>query len=323
MKTTTIGFWVVFAAVAMESRGAVAQNCSDEQGSSSAAFTNCCGPLWTATAGSILLNRSTARPGSLVFDGTTDVELSNVADFDLGWAAGAQIELTRHFNSGWDIGLRYFGIDGWNASDRLDDPGNLRVPMVSSDPDDFFDTASASYRSRLYNAEINLERQLGKRLRVLAGFRYVELLEQISSSAYSPTLEGVFDIGSSNYLYGFQMGAEAIVFEYGKLQVDSFLKAGVYGNHIRGSIYGDGTYFHIEDSATASRTSFLGEIGLSAKYRLGSHCAVFGGYQLMWLQGVALAGDFVSSLVNYSEDFDVLDGAAFYHGAQVGLEFTW
>jgi hypothetical protein len=319
MKCTIFVLLVACAAATFNSQPAVAQTCNDDLTATCAS----CDPHWSVIAGSVFLNRSKARSGTLALDGTSDAELSNVADFDLGWAAGPQIELNRHFDSGWDVAVRFFSIDGWNAANSLADTGNLRVPLVSNDPADFFDTAFANYTSRLYSTELNLKRQLGERVRLLAGFRCVELHEQVSAGAYSPTLEGNFDIGASNYLYGFQMGAESLLYEYGALRFDGYLKAGVYGNHIRGNIHGEGTYYDEDSSGAASHTSFLGEVGLTAKYQFSRHCAAYGGYQVMWLQGVVLAGDYVSSMVDPLSEFDVMDGSAFYHGAQAGLEFTW
>ena len=140
-----------------------------------------CDPRWTVSAGTMILHRSKARAATLVENGTTDAELANVSDFDLGFAAGPRLELTRHFDSGWDIGVTYFSIDGWNAEKTVTDPGNLRIPLVSTSSEDRFDTASALYASRLYSTEINLKRQWNDRIRLLAGFRSVELHEVISA----------------------------------------------------------------------------------------------------------------------------------------------
>lgn len=319
MKHIALILMVACAAVAIDSRPTAAENCDDDLTTA----CECCSPCWSVTAGGVVLNRSNARPGTLVLDGTTAAELSNVADFDLGWAAGPQVELSRHFDAGWDVAVRYFSIDGWSATHSLADTGNLRVPLVSNNPADFFDTASASYKSQLYNTELNVKREFGQRLRLLAGFRYVELHEQIAAEAYSPTLEGSFNVGASNYLYGFQMGAESSLYECGPLRFDGYLKAGVYGNHIRGTLHGQGTNYNEDGRATASHTSFLGEVGLTATYPFSQHCAAYGGYQVMWLQGVVLAGDYVSSMVNPSAGYNLFDGTAFYHGAQAGLQFNW
>jgi hypothetical protein len=317
MRHTLLVFVVALAAVAMLDRPAAAEDCGGCESACS-----CCEPCWTVSAGSIILHRSKARTETLVENGRTGAELANVGDFDLGWAAGPQVELTHRLNPCWDISLRYFQVDGWNAERRLADAGNLRVPMVSDDPADFFDTAFARYSSRLYNTELNLKRQCGERLRLLAGFRWVELHEQISSGAYSQALEGTFDVGTANHLYGFQMGAEADLYECGPWRLDGFVKAGVYGNTIRMNVRGQGTNFDLEGAATERRTSFLGELGLMAKYRLGCHWSAYGGYQVMWIEGVALAGDSVAAFRQASADM-LLNGTAFYHGAVVGLECSW
>ncbi len=101
-------------------------------------------PLWTVNAGTVLFHRSGARPATLVEDGVTDRELVNVSDFDLGFAAGPRLEVSRHLGPRWDLAVGYFGIDDWEASHSLVAPGRLRVPLVSDDPGDYFDTASAS-----------------------------------------------------------------------------------------------------------------------------------------------------------------------------------
>ncbi|MHB8903000.1 MAG: hypothetical protein ACYC6Y_29925 [Thermoguttaceae bacterium] len=276
-----------------------------------------CQPCWSVTAGSVFLHRSGGRPETLVEDGTTDAELANVSDFDLGWAAGPQLELTRHLDCGWDLGVRYFSVDGWDAARQLDDAGNLRVPMVSDDPDDFFDTVSARYASRLYSTEVNVKRQCFDRFRVLAGFRWVELHEQISAMAYSPNLDGTFGLDAANHLYGFQMGVESTLYRCGSLELDGFLKSGIYGNHIGLDVSGI-----LEGSGTRDRTSFLGELGLTTRYHLGPHCSVYGGYGVMWLEGVALAADGPAALGHNSSDM-LINGTAFYHGALAGLEFAW
>jgi hypothetical protein len=319
MKCIPVLILAAIVAIAFDNRPAKAQESIDDLALASTSYQ----PRWTVTADGILLSRSHAKGATLVEDGTTDAELVNVADFDLGWAAGPQFELTRHFDSGWDIAVRYFGIDGWSAVRELADPNNLRVPLVSTSPTDFFDTANARYKSQLYNAEVNVKRAWGERARLLAGFRTVQLNEQIAAGAYSPTLEGTFDFSTANYLYGFQVGAESALWNLGPVQFDGFLKAGAFSNSIRSNMRAEGTHLSPMDvGSTASRVSFLGELGLTAKYRFGDHCSIHGGYELMWLEGVALAGNSVAAM-NQLSDFTLYNGSAFYHGAVAGIEFCW
>ena len=279
-----------------------------------------CEPLWTVNVGANVLHRSKVRSGTLVEDGTTDVDLANIADFDLDWAAGPRIEIDRRLTDDWTIGVEYFSIDGWEAQRSLADPGNLRVPFVSSDPNDYFDTASASYASRLYSTEIMAKRQVADGVRLSAGFRWMELHESVAAQAHSQSLEGSVDLRTGNYLYGFQSGAEAMLWDRGgPFQLTGSLKAGIYGNYIDASFYGEGTNFTMDGSGSASRTSFVGELALTGSYRLGRHAAVFGGYQAMWIDGVSLAPD----LITASSQQEAMNGSPFFHGLQTGIEFTW
>jgi hypothetical protein len=71
-----------------------------------------------------------------------------------------------------------------------------------------------------------------------------------------------------------------------------------------------------------SRVSFVGELGLSLTYKVSDRLSLRGGYNVMWIEGIALAADQL--------DFDVLagtwgtalrdSGGVFLHGASVGLE---
>ncbi|MHB0957188.1 MAG: hypothetical protein ACYC0X_14710 [Pirellulaceae bacterium] len=283
-------------------------------------FEDDCESLWTVNVGAILLHRSKARSGILVEDGTTDVDLANISDFDLGWAAGPRVEIDRRLTEDWAIGVEYFSIDGWNAQRSLADAGNLRVPLVSHDPDDYFDTASASYGSRLYSTEIMAKRQIADCVDLSAGFRSLELHESVAAQAYSPTLEGIADLRTSNYLYGFQGGAEAVLWDRGgPLHVAGSLKAGIYGNRVKASLYGEGTYFTMDASESASRTSFVGELALTGIYQLGRHTALFAGYQAMWIDGVSLAPD----LITASSQQEAMNGSPFFHGLRTGIEFVW
>ena len=276
---------------------------------------------WTATAGGIILHRSTARPSLLVEQRTTSAKLSDVADFDLGVAVGPRVELSRRVGCDWEIGATYFGIDGWSVTRSVADAGNLRVPLVSDS--DYFDTASAVYESRFYSTEINLKRKWTDWLSTLIGFRWVELHEHVQGEARSTSLEGLFDIRSHNCLYGIQLGTEVTVWDHGgPLHVNGFLKGGMYANAMEWGASGQGTYLNSDITLLDERTAFLGEIGLTATYRLNRNWSVYAGYEALWLNGVSLAADAVSAMNN--QDLAILfNGDAFYHGAMTGVSLTW
>lgn len=70
-----------------------------------------------------------------------------------------------------------------------------------------------------------------------------------------------------------------------------------------------------------NNTALLGEIGLFGVYQLTDAIAIRAGYQLMWLDGVALASEQVQT-TNFATGTDV-QGDVFFHGALIGVEARW
>ena len=74
-----------------------------------------------------------------------------------------------------------------------------------------------------------------------------------------------------------------------------------------------------------SLQAFVSELNFSAAYWLTSHMAIRGGYQLLWLDNLALAADAAARsitnpvLLNNVEN----DGHLFYNGATAGIDFVW
>jgi hypothetical protein len=68
----------------------------------------------------------------------------------------------------------------------------------------------------------------------------------------------------------------------------------------------------------------VGELGLSGTYQLTRVLTVRGGYNLMWIAGVALAPDQLD-FTDLPSSGTALDrgGGIFLHGANVGLEARW
>ena len=295
---------------------------------------NCLGdcevPVWTVTADALLLWRSPARSQSVLFApafNRPDVILLDVADLGFSFQPGPRIGLTRQVVNDCFLEVNFFGIDGWTSSAQRDgNPLALFPPgiLVSSE-------FAVDYGSELYSTEVNLHRRFFGRLDLLAGLRWVELREDFQVVGPNP-LAGVpdvrYDTLSDNSLYGFQIGVHDRVFNRGgPLQIDGFIKAGIYANngHQETSTRGN-LGSTVTAAARDDDTSFIGEAGLSAKYRLGDHLAVRGGYQVMWIEGVALAPDQMPHTdVTSSPGTATLDsdGGLFYHGCQVGIEAHW
>ncbi len=72
---------------------------------------------------------------------------------------------------------------------------------------------------------------------------------------------------------------------------------------------------------SCSQTSFLGETGAVATYAVTKHLAFRASLDAIWLTGVALAPEQISS-VNLRRQTDVVNtsGGVFYYGGSLGME---
>lgn len=285
---------------------------------------DCCDPCWTVTADALYMNRISHKDLVIVRDDSVaGVPLISVNDFDFDFEIGPRIGLIRHGDNGWDLEAVYFGVDAWHeAIAALDADGEV------------FDTPQymvsvlglptiVDYRSRLYNAEFNLIRvpECGW-IKPLAGFRYMELLERMDVG--TPGIGGEFwTTTAANHLTGFQIGADVIMLDRGgRLRVNGLVKVGVYYNDAEQTSVAH--IFPFPDEVARDEddhTAMVGEVAVIGVYQLTDAVALRGGYQFMWIDGVALASNQfpVSNVISGTAAVDTA-ATALYHGLLFGLQ---
>ena len=255
--------------------------CSDEFVNSEAC--DCWQPLWVVRASAVFMERSNPDINAAPFG------------FDFDFEPGLDLSLVRSIDDCREIEFRYFGIHGWRSDIGI-------LPGVG-----LFN------RSELDSTEINLRRPLG-RFALLAGFRWVEFMDhtQFDTTILFPLSTG---INVNNHLYGGQIGLDGTLWDNGcRLRLDSFLKAGVYYNHLDSTFFLESGPTLLEFNESLDRTAFVGELGLLGVYEWSDNWALRAGYQLLWLEGVALS----------PEQFVSLDTSGlFAHGAVVGVEWAY
>jgi hypothetical protein len=284
---------------------------------------------WTATADALLLSRSAAGSQQLLFEPHTATELLDATDLSFPFSAGPRLSLRCEDAAGLGVEVTYFGVDGWRSEadfpassfpfgvGYLSIDNNITVPVNS---------AQFVYRSRLYSAEANVRYAWSDWLTPLAGFRWVDFEDRYDVSGIENSTSGPFlhSIRSQNHLYGAQIGLDVHPLDRTRaLQIDVLTKVGIYGNAAAQSNKYADPVFAFAASAAGSQVSFLGEIGVNASYQLTPHIAVRGGYQVMWLTGMALAPDQISATDFAGQTAVNSSGTLFCHGAHAGLEVTW
>jgi hypothetical protein len=238
-----------------------------------------------------------------VVDAAADRLNSN--DFALGFAAGPRLSLIRQTQC-YDYEVLYFGIDGWSDARLIPQSLNSASALL-------FD-----WSSRLYNVELNMRWNPCCQVTMLAGFRFAQLREDFFAGRVldSEFLLPVGDIKTNNNLYGFQIGADARLWQRGCFSINGLSKAGIYGNHAEQT-----SVFTQEPGpswASTNHTAFIGELGLQARYQVSQRLALRAGYELLWLDGVAIAPAQLDNIYGIDSKATV-----FYHGATAGLEFSF
>jgi hypothetical protein len=162
------------------------------------------------------------------------------------------------------------------------------------------------------------------------GLRYINLEENLDLWAEREerggTETGQYGINARNNLYGAQCGA-SIRRGCGRLRWEATGKVGIYGNDAYQSQYIiDYPDFELRPWISAERglAAFAGELNLSLIYKLNDVWGIRGGYNLMWIEGLALAPNQLDFTFDSASGSGLNShGGLFLHGVNLGLEARW
>jgi hypothetical protein len=84
----------------------------------------------------------------------------------------------------------------------------------------------------------------------------------------------------------------------------------------------------VDEKVSGEQFSFLGEAALLATYRVNHQFTIRGGYQMLFVEGVATAMDNfnpTNNTINPNQRVAFLsdDADRFYHGFSIGAEWMW
>lgn len=298
---------------------------------------SCCEPClrccsgWTVWAESMFLRRSTADPLVLISDQNTGGSILNATNLEFDHRAVPRVHLMYETACCWGIEGGFFGIDSWSThgqggnSPVLTGPG---LPFPSTGPGTIY---QVNYSSELISAELNLRRRWNECLTMLAGFRYFEFNDDFLASATAPVVEEMYEIDADNQMYGFQVGGDAeLINRGGPFHIDSLVRLGVFYNNADQSTYAPALTPLIPAtvdriSARADDAVFMAEIGLRGVFELSNDLSIYGGYHILWLDGIALAPDQIPVTDMLAPGSASLDtgGTLYFHGATVGLQASF
>jgi len=291
----------------------------------------CFSQSWTIRGGMVALERARPSGAVLVTDSFVGgAPLIDASDYQFGYEVGTDLWVIRH-GAVVDLEFRWFQVNDWVATTPLFNSANGAVVhfLTPIGNTGLPSQVSSRYLSSLDSFELNVKLPLISWMSALAGFRYIQLDEQglaITQDVGPGANTATYGIDASNNLYGFQLGLDGMLWDRGgPFQIAAFAKAGVYGDDARNRIRVNQTVGPAYASAAEeSHAVFVGELGFTGVYQFNPHFSVRAGYQLTWIQGVALASDqiAVSDPFNGNGGID-LTGCPFYHGFTVAAEVRW
>jgi hypothetical protein len=335
-------------------------------------------PRWIVSAEAIVLGRIggvsqtlVARvPGVVPFDLTSTApgtEAFNSNQFQQGFSAGPNISLIYHDDSGYGAELSYFNIFDQSTTKAIG-PDSQADWLVMKAPGNFWQTQDFAYQAmawksttNLYNAEANGRLDLSSRVTMLAGFRWLQLNDNLQGTLTpadrtaptwklipypGPTLFQIeqlpldgpagnyppfWNTRTTNNLYGVQIGVDAKMLEFGHFSLDGLIRTGIFDNNAEQSTGVSLRKVVYPSQATTNQAAFVSEGGLQLKYQVIKGLALKGGYKALWLDGVALAPGQIQETSSTSTStgstvraLGVNCGSGvLFQGATAGLEYSF
>jgi hypothetical protein len=259
---------------------------------------------------------------------------------------------------GSNLEFTFFGL--FDYSETATATGNEDLLSVFSDFTDLappngleqFDLANLHQvtQSHDYDSfELNYRRRwLGPTCAVqgswLVGVRYAHVIEKLrwlsiaerdadGDGLLETGGEGYYNLDATNFMTGAQLGGDTWLCVLPGLNVGIDGKLGIYGNNAsqRTSIYSidlEDDFIGIlpTEKISNDRVTFIGELNLMVTYRLNHKLTLRGGYNLMFIDGVATAmNNFNPDIPQLTErtPFVSNKGDLFYDGFSIGAEYMW
>jgi len=333
------------------------EDCTDGGNDCSNLFCdNPCPCVYGMVEGLFLMRHPQFSNQPLIVNQTTGATLLSTSGLNFDYNPGLRARMGMTLCEGRSLEFGYFGLFDESASAIALKPDptailtfqdNL-VGNVFVDPD----RVDVEYSSWINSFEVNLPCCCGccdeigcgetgcgegscgvtscQSVTWFSGFRYLNLGEQFSMSAQrivaGATETGSYNIRTANHLYGAQLGAR-LRRTHGQFGWEAGGAAGIYVNDAQQSqTVIDFPDFPLRTASKSSSTAaFVGDLNLTGLYRLTNVWNLRAGYNVIWIQGVALAPDQIDTDFGAAQGGNHLDndGGMLLHGFNVGIEARW
>ena len=306
---------------------------------------DCCSPRWFDVHAEWLYwqRDEISRTVDFTSDGIAGPIVLSTNDLSFQEESGFRITGAYVVAPSTNLEVSYFGTFTWaDAAQVTSDTDNLYSVFSEFGTlpfNGFLETDEANlhrieYQTQLNNGELNLRhRWISADCLVhgswLGGVRYLRLSERFRHFTQSTLNDGELDylVTTKSNLVGVQLGGDAYVCISPRFKLGVEAEAGLYG--VRSKQRTDITSTTIDpplrEAVENDDVAFIGEAGFIALFRITPRLKMRGGYQVLYLNGVALAAENFNPTPPFFGRTPFLNdnGEALYHGATLGFEWTW
>ena len=309
-----------------------------------------CAPRWLdiSVEGMWLKRDDSGRPQALTSQGLGGPVVLNANGIDFGAKPSFKLSAWLQFKSGGNLEFNYYGQFNFSGSKQVTDPTDSLYSAFSqfgtAPPFGFLEESQARYQRIEYsssfdNFEFNYRRHFqGAECRYagsfLWGVRHFDLTEDFNFISVS-TLNAAqmnYLVGVNNAVTGLQTGGDLWITVIPGLRAGMEGKIGVYGNHATQNSAISATSLNTPflENRAAQGVALVTDAAFMATYRMSQQFTFKAAYNMLFVDGVALASENFNSTppdVFFNGAGRVAtvntNGNVFYSGFSGVLEFNW
>ncbi len=280
-------------------------------------------------------------------------------------AYGFRFNTALQMHAGGTLEFEFLGQFNWNSTAQVNSAGDLLYSVFSDYGNDpppqvgppsvrggFSDTDSAEWARIDYSSNFDtLDLTYRKRWTLpncrfqgswLAGVRYFKLDEQFRLRTvvnYPDPNGGIvpvtgnmqYDVGTSNSMTGAEIGGDLWTTMVPGVRLGVSSKVGLFGNRATShtNIAAATLGAPVVELLAADSVSLVAEANFNMLWRVNQHWTIKSGYELLYVDGVALAPEnfhsgapFAGGSGGRTPAINV-NGDVFLHGLNLGLEYMW
>ncbi|MBI2743125.1 MAG: hypothetical protein HYX48_04330 [Chlamydiales bacterium] len=252
-------------------------------------------------------------------------------DFD--FEPGFRVGLSYQPDDRWTLEGNYLYLNEWEGDDTHHGNGTLSFPSyLGVDGFNAADRAEGNYRSRFWNAELNIWTHVTPRkvdaysYSWVVGLRYINLREIFDIAFFTDFFLGedksIYSSHVHNHLGGPQIGG---CLEWNATHQLTWMFSAKFGP-MADRVW-QKTYVAADNNTNVLRNftkhswtaAFLADVAASAHFQVTSHFNVHAGYEMIYLTGVALAPEQSQRQHHHVRKEVNSHGNALHHGLFAGL----